>query len=361
MSSASYVAMSTPKSGLRNLSNPVYDGPRLEDMESKSIWEVLEAIALGPLRTVGALFSMTTLFAMLLVFLGCLVYGLVFIFAQANALTAGTDAFIRSFLLGLVGASLLYVTSSWTYWDDLPTIIYPAHSIALIGTTLTRHRNYSFGLVQALLYGVFQFGGFLAAGGILKGFGVTSGGAASTTLMNFAATNTNTYVMYWFGASVIAFSFVYNRLFKQEGETPLATANRTAAVTAIAIFCMTVAFFSLGLNSYSSAIYAAQAIVANGVWPTQFTGDTVISQAFFVAVDLLAVPATVWVAVIVFVMLLQGVDYLGSQPTGTYGDKGFDPNEPQYASAKATSPVGNNSSSTRLKQRSTNSTVHVNY
>ncbi len=276
-----------------------------------------------------------------------------FIFAQANSLAAGTDAFIRSFLLGLIGASLLYVTSTWTYWDDLPTIIYPAHSIALIGTTLTKHRAYSFGIVQAIIYGVFQFSGFLAAGGILKGFGVTSGNAASTTLMNFAATNVNTYVMYWFGCSFIAFSFVYNRLFKQEGETSLATSSRTAAVTAIAIFCMTVAFFSLGLNSYSSGIYAAQAIVANGVWPTQFVGDTVISQAFFICVDLLAVPATVWVAVIIFVMLLQGVEFLGSLPPSEYGPSQYgntvDPAAPQYAQEKVGAAAGN--SSARLKQR----------
>lgn len=221
----------------------------------------------------------------------------------------------------------------------------------MIGTTLTKHRAYSFGIVQAMLYGVFQFGGFLAAGGILKGFGVTSGATASTTLLNFAATNTNTYVMYWFGASFIAFSFVYNRLFKQEGETALSTSQRTASVTAIAVFAMTVAFFSLGLNSYSSAIYAAQAIVAAGVWPTQFVGDTVISQAFFVCVDLLAVPATVWVAIIVFVILLQGVEYLGAMPEGGYGGySGIDPSAPQFASEKAAS-VASNSSSSRLKQR----------
>jgi len=240
--------------------------------------------------------------------------------------------------------------------DDLPTILYPAHSIALIGTTLTKHRAYSFGLVQALMYGLFQFGGFLAAGGILKGFGVTSGATASTTLMNFAATNVNTYVMYWFGCSVIAFSFVYNRLFKQESETPLATANRTAAVTAIAIFAMTVAFFSLGLNSYSSAIYAAQAIVANGVWPAQFVGDTVNSQAFFVCVDLLAVPATVWVAVIIFVLLLQGVEYLGATPPTEYAYSTQDPGAPQYNQEKVSS---NMSTSSRLKQR--NAIIDVNY
>lgn len=322
-------------------------------MQERDIGEFVWSVILGPLRTVGALFSLTTLFAMLLVFLACLTYGLTFIFAQSNAIVAGTDAFIRSFLLGLVGASLMYVTSSWTYWDDLPTIVYPAHSIALVGTTLTKHRAYSFGLVQAMVYGVFQFGGFLAAGGILKGFGVTSGGAASTTLMNFAATNTNTYVMYWFGAAFIAFSFVYNRLFKQEGETPITTASRTAAVTSIAVFCMTVAFWSLGLNSYSSGIYAAQAIVANGVWPTQFVGDTVISQAFFVCVDLLAVPASVWIAVIIFVILLQGVEYLGSLPS-EYGPSQYgntvDPAAPQYASAPV---IATNASSTRLKQRTT--------
>jgi len=116
MSNTPYQSMATPKSGLRAVSDPVYNGPRFKDVDATNAMDMAWAIFLGPLRTIGSLFSLTTLFAMLLVFLGCLTYGLVFIFAQANSLAAGTDAFIRSFLLGLVGASLLYVTSSWTYW-----------------------------------------------------------------------------------------------------------------------------------------------------------------------------------------------------------------------------------------------------
>ena len=121
--------------------------------------------------------------------------------------------------------------------------------------------------------------------------------------------SSNTYWLYWFGATVIAFSYIYNRVFKQQGENVDRTANdRASKAAAIAIFGLTVAFYSLGLNSYSSGVYVTQTIAANGLYPISHAGDTVVQWAFYIWVDLLAVPATVLLLTIVVWLMFYGAE-----------------------------------------------------
>lgn len=313
MSSAPYVSMATPKRGLKTIdgrSGVEYAGRPFEQAGT-----LLSNLLMGKWDTIPAMvagiWALRTLMTMIFVFLGSFVYGFVFVFAQSNAATVGTDLFIRYVLLGLVAAVMFYVTSVWTYYPDLPTIIYPAHSLSLIATGISNPKMGSFGAILALVYGVFQFSGYAAAGGLVKALNVTA------TLQNTAGPvltqpgSAATYWLYWFGATVIAFSYVFNRLFRQEGESVDRTANdRGSVAAALAIFGFTVAFHLLGLNSYSSGVYVTQSIVSNGAYPVSHVGDTVVQWAFYIFVDLLAVPGTVALLTIVVYMTYRGADVL---------------------------------------------------
>ncbi len=338
--------MKTPKSGLKAMNDPVYEGPRLSDVTSLNAADLAEKLFLGPFKALGAVFSLQTLFSMVLVFLGTFVYSIVTVFAQANAVAASTDAFIYSVLLGLVAGSLFYVTTTWTYFDALPTLIYPAHAMSMVATSLTRNKAQSFGLVLALIYVTFQYCASLAAGGVLKLLGVTG------ALQN-QATSASSYWMYWLGATVIGFSMVYNRLFKQEEEYHIATSQRAAIATAIAIFGMQVAFHSLGLNTYSSGVFLTQTVVANYAYPSYnataapnvaFLTDGTNQWAFYIFVEWLAVPATVFLLVILMSLVLQATTHVGKS-------KNEDSNSQVGASSSH--------SSDRLKKR--NATVNVQY
>ena len=313
MSSAPYVSMATPKRGLKTIDGrggieyagrPYEDAGTLLSNLLTGRWPSITAALAG-------IWALRTLMTMIFVFLGSFVYGFVFVFAQSNAATVGTDLFIRYVLLGLVAAVMFYVTSVWTYYPDLPTIIYPAHSLSLIATGISNPKMGSFGAILALVYGLFQFSGYAAAGGLVKALNVTA------TLQNTAGPvltqpgSAATYWLYWFGATVIAFSYVFNRLFRQEGESVDRTANdRGSVAAALAIFGFTVAFHLLGLNSYSSGVYVTQSIVSNGAYPVSHAGDTVTQWAFYIFVDLLAVPGTVALLTIVVYMTYRGADVL---------------------------------------------------
>jgi hypothetical protein len=310
MSSTPYVAMATPKKGLRTIDarGMEFTGRPFEDSGN-----MLTRLLLGPFESLqaslSAVFALRTLLTMFFVFLGSLVYGTVFVFAQSNALTAGTELFLRSVLLGLIAMSMFYVTSVWTYYDDLPTIIYPAHSMALVSTAVTNSGPTTIGLIIALCYGIFQFGGYAAAGGIVRALNVTTTPLQNSAGLPAGLGSSNTYWLYWFGATVIAFSYIYNRVFKQKDESVDRAANdRASKAAAIAIFGLTVAFYSLGLNSYSSGVYVTQTIAANGLYPISHAGDTVVQWAFYIWVDLLAVPATVLLLTIVVWLMFYGAE-----------------------------------------------------
>lgn len=296
--SADYVAMRTPKRGLKAV--PTVDGDIHHD--DPALWRSYEG---GRMRNGfwSALFwapfddamsapdLWTTIVVMVLVFLGSLFNGWVLHAAVAHAVAVAGDAFIRAILLAAVAGSLFYVTQLWTYESKLMTYIYPEMSIAMIPTLRV-------GIVTAAIYGVFQFGGYAAAGGILRALnGVTPG-------VTNVATGSDSYVLYWFGGVFIVFNYVYNVMFKQtEGESMKKAHRRGSLAAALAIFAITVAFYTLGLVSYSSGLYVTGVIM---------TGDNsagaggVVPWAFYVFVALLAVPATVGILYVIIGYLTSG-------------------------------------------------------
>lgn len=298
MSDSSYIAMQTPKRGLKSVGDPIYDGPEFkspftEGYVSDMFWTVL----LGPFRTFNAVLTGKLLWTMILVFLGSFLNGVVYVYVQSNANAANTDVVLRSLILAIIGASVYYVTSLWSYYDTLPTIIYPAQSFAMVGLAFTRKKEETFGFVTACVYAGFQFLGYCMAGLTLRAFGSMN---TTTALYNVAVTDQG-YWIYWFGGTVIAFSFVFNRLFKQSPpETGGAdTATRASTCGALAIIFMTVGFYALGIKSYSSGLFATQVLAYPSLPDTAATVSGATPWAFYVFVDLLAVPATVMLLVLV--------------------------------------------------------------
>jgi hypothetical protein len=200
---------------------------------------------------------------------------------------------------------------------------------------------------------VFQFAGYSAAGGVLRVINATTvplqntAGSLASIGGPVIAGSSNTYWFYWMGATIIAFSYVFNRVFRQEGESTDTHANHRASVAAaIAIFGFTIAFFTLGLNAYSSGVYVTQTILANGIYPTSYVGDNVVQWAFYVWVDLLAVPGTVTALVILCYMIYSGAERLGG-PSKTK-IPGYSENIVNYDNAGAQIST---SSSARLTKR----------
>jgi len=301
MSSADYVAMRTPKRGLKAAAPSTVDGDIYH--ENPALWRSYE----GNMRMKSGFWSTllwapfndpstapdlwTTIVVMILVFLGALFNGWVLHAAVSHAVAVAGDAFIRAILLAAVSGSLFYVTQLWTYESKLMTYVYPEMSIAMVPTLRV-------GIVTALIYGVFQFAGYAAAGGILRAInGVTPG-------VTNVATGSDSYVLYWFGGVFIVFNYVYNVMFQQTSAEGMKKAHRRGSLAAaLAIFAITVAFYTLGLVTYSSGLYVTGVIM---------TGDNsagaggVVPWAFYVFVALLAVPATVGLLYVIIGWLTSG-------------------------------------------------------
>jgi hypothetical protein len=341
--------MQTPKRGLKSIGDPVYEGSDpFRKYEKGELGDFMWTVLLGPFRTFGGFLNTSNfgklLQTMIFVFLGSFLNGVVYVFVQANSNAAATDQVLRSFILGIVGASIYYVTSIWSYYDNLPTIIYPAQSFAMIGLAFTRKKEETFGFATACVYAGFQFLGYCMAGLTLRAFGGPL--INTTTALYNVAVSDQGYWVYWFGASIIAFSFVFNRLFKQSpGETGGAdTASRASTAGALAILIFTVGFYTLGIKSYSSGLFATQVLAYPSLPDTAATVSGAVPWAFYVFVDLLAVPATV----IVLVMAIYLVQWLfklnGKQEEEVES-------VPQPATFQAAGISSNMSSSARLTQR----------
>ncbi len=299
-STAPYTSMRTPKRGLKSV--PTVDGDIHHD--DPALWRTYEG---GKIRDGfwSALFwapfhdpktapdLWTTLVVMILVFLGCLFNGWVLHAAVIHALAVAGDAFIRTILLASVAGSLFYVTQLWTYESNLMTYIYPEMSMAMIPTLRV-------GIVTALIYGVFQFAGYAAAGGILRAIrGTTVAGVTNV------ATGSDSYWLYWFGGVFIVFNFVYNVMFKQtSGESIKKAHRRGSLAAALALFAITVAFGTLGLITYSSGLYVTGVIISGD--NSAGAVSNVVPWAFYVFVGLLAVPATVGLLYLIIGWLTSG-------------------------------------------------------
>lgn len=299
MSGADYVSLKTPKRGLRSLGDDIHhEGAFLLEPNrwSQSNWsETVDALLWAPFHARDRPTIWTASAVMVLVFVGCLVNGWVLIAAQLHALAIAGDAFIRAILVALVAAIMFYVTQLWTKESKMCTYIYPEISMAMIPSLRV-------GIIPAVVYGIFQFAGYAAAGGILRALnGVTPG-------VTNVAISSQSYWLYWFGATFVVFNYVYNAVFKQTAtEWSVRQHSRASKAAAVGIFAVTVAFYTLGLFTFSSGLYVTGVIVT-GNNRASFAGDSAVPWAVYVFVALLAVPATVGILYALFYYLTS--DYM---------------------------------------------------
>lgn len=338
--------MQTPKRGLKNMADPVYDGPEFKRLSTgNEFYDLFWTVLLGPFKSASLILSGELFFTMILVFLGSFLNGTIYVMAQSAMNAASTDHVLRSFVLGLIAASVYYATSTWSYYDKFPTVIYPAQALAMTGMAFTRKKEETFGFFTAVVYCVFQFAGYLAAGGALRAFAVID---TSTALYNVAVVNQG-YAMYWFGGTVITFSFLFNRLFRQSpGETGGAdTATRSNIAASLAFIFVTIGFYNLGIKSYSSGLFVTQVLAYPSLPDTAASLFGVVPWAFYVFVDLFLVSFTV----VLLVIILALVQYAMSSRKGG-SKKSYEPD------MEAAAPVQANMSATseRLKKR-----IPVNY
>lgn len=346
MSDSSYIAMQTPKRGLKSVGDPMYQGPdyrsrlsslSLDSLNSKTLSEWTDLIVLGPFRSFTSMYSVQLAFSMVLSFLGSMLYAIVFVYSQSNMAvppaTGGFESYVRLFILAVISASMYYVTTLWTFYDDFPTIIYPAHALSLIATSLTRTKDKTFGLLLAVFYCIFIFAGYAAGGGILHALSVTGN-------YENVPVNNNSMHLFWFGATIIAFSFLFNRVFAQDDEKTRKNHGRSSKATALAIFAMIVAFGGpLKIETFTSGLYLTQIIVSNGLSP-HINGTSFNVVAYYFCVDLLAVAATTVALVIIFRIL------------NMFGEKKMDQEVESVPQTTTNAGISSNmSSSTRLTQR----------
>lgn len=289
MSDADYVRMRTPKKGLKSVEGDIrHEDPALWDTRSWSGLDTrsqlmgngfFQTLFWAPFNSESAPGLWSVIGVGLLVYVACLVNGWVITAAYAHALAVAGDAFIRAILIAAVSASMFYVTQMWTHESMLPTFVYPEHSLAMIATL-------RIGVVTALGYGVVQFGGYASAGGIVRALnGVTPG-------VTNVAVSANSYWLYWFGTSVVVFSYLYNAMLRQGPVESTTKAHyRASAAAAMAIFAVIVAFYTLGLVHFSSGLYVTGVIVT-GANSATFVGDPVTPWAAWVFIALLAASAT---------------------------------------------------------------------
>lgn len=339
--------MQTPKRGLKNMADPVYDGPEFKRLSTgNEFYDLFWTVLLGPFKSASLILSGELFFTMILVFLGSFLNGTIYVMAQSAMNAASTDHVLRSFVLGLIAASVYYATSTWSYYDKFPTVIYPAQALAMTGMAFTRKKEETFGFFTAVVYCVFQFAGYLAAGGALRAFAVID---TSTALYNVAVVNQG-YAMYWFGGTVITFSFLFNRLFRQSpGETGGAdTATRSNIAASLAFIFVTIGFYDLGIKSYSSGLFVTQVLAYPAIPDTAASLFGVVPWAYYVFVDLFLVSFTVVLLVIILALVQYAMSSRTSRNAVPKRDSDSEP-APLQANMSATSE--------RLKNRK----IAVNY
>lgn len=244
--------------------------------------------------------------AIILVFLGATINGWVVIATRnAGILNIVDSLYLKNFIMALVSAGTFYVCTLWTYDPRLPNIIHPEIAVTMVVTK-------RIGLVIALGYFAVASCGFL-----LGGFSAGSIGNIVPTIavpIVNSATSTLSYVVYWFGGTVIVFSYIFNYWFRQQKEDAPEknlhhSHKRGSLATTIAIFLLTIAFntsttSSNGVYTFFSGHFVSGWIINTAAMPAYFAG---INQAvFWWLIPLLVVPATIWV-VILALLFFDGV------------------------------------------------------
>jgi hypothetical protein len=328
----------------------------------------LQKFLLAPFHDKQPRFA-SVLITIVMVFLGAMITGWTLVGARyAASVAVGEGLYIKTFIIALVSASVFLITSLWTYDPDLPNVVLPEIAMGMVGTS-------KFGVVTALAYTVVSWGGFLAAGGILKALGAVS--TRTAPLINYA-TGTNSYWLYWFGGTVVVFSYIFNFHFKQQGtnrgERMTHAHWRGSLATALAIFLFTLGagtgtaptapFAGLnGLYTFSSGQYWTGYIIntdAAQSYDTVLAGGTVGTYnvfgvnppAFFILVGWLANPATV-VAIIILLGLLNS---LGNYWTGAVEKRMTYSSVPEESESAPMAPTA-----AKVSRRLVGRDVQVNY
>lgn len=284
--------------GKNTLRDPLIEGGIDHQEPNFTANNTIQSWMFHPFDRADAPGALKTLGIAVLTFVGALVNGFFFLMLVDNALkigaspTTAADIVVRSILIGGVAAVLFFIVKMWTYESLLRHYVYPE---IVLGSVVTRE----IGLFPALAACGILFGGYAAAGGILKAV-VT---APEAGLVNGAgvALTTAPKTLLWFGVSFIVFNYLYNMKFHNDDgkrESAYTAARRAAKVTGFAIFAVTVAFANLGLVSYSSGLYVA-GVIANGLH---------LEWAFLVFVPLFASAATGAALYAIFAFLSWGED-----------------------------------------------------
>lgn len=247
----------------------------------------------------------------LLMFIGAMFFAWTFVAAYSAALTAGTDPFLTSIVLGLISAAWVYLIANWTRDNDIK--LFPDSGIAFGSIFNFKH----VGILAFLLWSVAIMGGGAAAGGILKALGITG----PSPLVNVATSSTS-YWLGWVGASIIIFVWIFNDNLEQTNEDEVHNHRRFTLLAAVATFVFTVAFYGQGIISYFPHVYLAGAIASSEFFAT-FGGDSVTPWAFWIFVPMLASGATAGLLYILF-------DALG------YGNSKLDEADPRSNDEKET-------------------------
>ncbi|MDB9801159.1 hypothetical protein OAB94_02155 [Flavobacteriaceae bacterium] len=223
------------------------DKDRLTKFKDEQMQFGVQSALWGPYNRSDSPSAATTITALVLNFVLCLVYGLVFTILLHEILKAGPDEFLQSFILACLSAGMYYVGMSVTYEPLLRTEMMLMSVFGEWGTFTT------VGVTTFLMYVIAIFGGYASGGAIANALvGPLNTGVIPNTM------NAGKW-MYWFGGSMIVFVYLFvtkfHRFKAQEDRSERAA--RAVTVTAAMIFAMTIAFRPLGLFYFDAGLYIA--------------------------------------------------------------------------------------------------------
>lgn len=216
----------------------------------------------------------------------------------------GPATYLQNFVVGITAAGAYAISASWTYDERLPTLVIweIAPCLAIVG---------QLGYITAIFfYGLASIGGYVVAGAIVMSLGVAPG----SEVINIASGGAS-YAMYFFGSFVVVFAYVFNHLYRIDGENDKHNHRRKVSATTKALFVMTVVCAAFGVVTLTGGQYLASLVVRSGNPGANASVGEINAVAWFICVPMLMVPA----AVMVIAVALWGIRRLaGLRVSETY-------------------------------------------